>query len=124
MTNTDPDRLLLLDRIADRMPDVKLDEQEVEWKTMPDGVEALLVNGGGIDGGTGAFMVNHGDDIHIVARSQHSRRSVRSSSSRTGSASSPASRRTRSPATSPRTSRCNFRHPIAPATRQEGKQVK
>jgi hypothetical protein len=26
----------------------------------------LIVNGGGIDGGAGAFFANHGDDVHAV----------------------------------------------------------
>ena len=30
----------------------------------PDGAEALLVNGGGIDGGSGAYFANAGDDLH------------------------------------------------------------
>jgi hypothetical protein len=29
-------------------------------------VEALLVNGGGIDGGAGAHFANYGDDVHAV----------------------------------------------------------
>jgi hypothetical protein len=34
--------------------------------TLPDGAEALLVNGGGIDGGTGAYFANAGNDVHAV----------------------------------------------------------
>jgi hypothetical protein len=33
------------------MPEIDLDRQTVEWTTLDDGSEALLVNGGGIDGG-------------------------------------------------------------------------
>jgi hypothetical protein len=62
----DQDRLELLDRIADRIPELDLDRQSVEWTTLDDGHEALLVNGGGIDGGTGAFFANHGEDVHVV----------------------------------------------------------
>jgi hypothetical protein len=31
-----------------------------------DGHEALLVDGGGVDGGAGAFLANAGDDVHVV----------------------------------------------------------
>ena len=40
------------------MPEIDLDEQASQWTTLPDGAEALLVNGGGVDGGSGA-MVTH-----------------------------------------------------------------
>ena len=62
----DADRLELLDRIADRIPDLDLDRQQIEWTTLDDGAEALLVNGGGIDGGNGAYFANYGDDVHAV----------------------------------------------------------
>lgn len=65
----DADRLLLLDRIAERMPDLDLDQHEVAWHELPEdcgGGEALLVDGGGIDGGSGAYFVNAGDDLHVV----------------------------------------------------------
>jgi hypothetical protein len=29
-------------------------------------VEALLVNGGGIDGGDGGYFANHGEDVHAI----------------------------------------------------------
>ncbi len=63
------DRMELLDRLADRMPDLDLDQHEIEWKTLPDGGEALVVDGGGFDGGPGWFFVNapdDSDDIHAV----------------------------------------------------------
>ena len=66
MNRSDADRLLLLDRIAERVPELDLDQQSVEWTTLDDGHDALLVNGGGIDGGDGAFFVNAGDDVHAV----------------------------------------------------------
>ncbi len=66
MNETDADRLELLDRIAERLPELDLDQQSVEWMTLDDGHEALLVNGGGIDGGAGAFFANHGEDVHAV----------------------------------------------------------
>jgi hypothetical protein len=33
---------------------------------LPDGHEALLINGGGIDGGDGAYFANAGPDVHVV----------------------------------------------------------
>jgi hypothetical protein len=66
MTPTDHDRLTLLDRIAERMPDVDLSKQATTWTTLDDGAEALLVDGGGIDGGSGMFFANAGEDVHVV----------------------------------------------------------
>jgi hypothetical protein len=62
---SDADRLELLDRIADRVPELDLAQQSVEWTTLDDGAEALIVNGGGIDGGQGTFFANCGD-VHAV----------------------------------------------------------
>jgi hypothetical protein len=66
MDETDADRLELLDRIAKRIPDLDLDAQSVEWRTLDDGHEALLVNGGGLDGGNGVYFANAGEDLHAV----------------------------------------------------------
>jgi hypothetical protein len=66
MNETDADRLELLDRIAKRIPDLDLDAQSVEWRTLDDGHEALLVNGGGLDGGNGVYFANAGEDVHAV----------------------------------------------------------
>ncbi len=66
MDRSDADRLELLDRLADRVPELDLDRNEVEWTTLPDGHEALLVNGGGFDGGDGAYFANAGDGVHAV----------------------------------------------------------
>jgi hypothetical protein len=66
VNRSDADRLELLDRIEKRIPELDLDQNEVEWTTLPDGHEALLVNGGGIDGGDGAYFANAGDDVHAV----------------------------------------------------------
>src|SRR5262245_29412794 len=66
MEDHDADRLLLLDRIAERVPELDLDDERVEWTTLDDGHEALLVNGGGVDGGNGAFFANCGPDVHVV----------------------------------------------------------
>ena len=49
MDRPDTDRLELLDRIADRVPELDLDQNEVGWTTLEDGHEALLVNGAGFD---------------------------------------------------------------------------
>jgi hypothetical protein len=66
MNDRDVDRLELLDRIAERIPELDLEQQSVEWTTLDDGHEALLVNGGGLDGGNGAYFANAGDDLHAV----------------------------------------------------------
>ncbi len=63
---TDADRLAVLDRLADRVPELDLDPEQIEWMKLPDGHQALLVNGGGIDGGSGIFFANAGDDVHAV----------------------------------------------------------
>jgi hypothetical protein len=66
MTDRDADRLELLDRLAARVLELDLDHNEVEWTTLPDGHEALLVDGGGVDGGAGTFFANAGEDPHAV----------------------------------------------------------
>jgi len=63
---TDADRLELLDRIAERLPDLDLSEREIEWTTLPDGHEAILVDGGGVDGGRGVCIANVGEKLHAV----------------------------------------------------------
>ena len=62
----DADRLALLDRLADRIPELDLEQHEVEWLTLPDGAEALIVDGGGLDGGSGIYFANAGEDVHAV----------------------------------------------------------
>ncbi len=47
----DADRLELLDRIAERVPELDLDQQLVEWTTLDDGAEALIVNAAGSTAG-------------------------------------------------------------------------
>jgi hypothetical protein len=66
MDERDTDRLQLLDRIEHRVPELDLDQNEVEWTTLDDGHEAPLVDGGGIDGGEGAYFANCGEDVHVV----------------------------------------------------------
>jgi hypothetical protein len=92
VNRSDADRLALLDRIADRVPELDLDQHEVEWTTLDDGHQALLVNGGGIDGGNGAYFANHGDDVHAVGMLAPliPARSAASCSGRTAAATSPA----------------------------------
>jgi hypothetical protein len=45
LDHADADRLLLLDRIADRVPEIDLSQHSVAWTTLDDGSEALLVGG-------------------------------------------------------------------------------
>jgi hypothetical protein len=66
VNRSDTDRLELLDRLAERVPELDLDENDVEWTTLDDGHEALLVNGGGFDDRGGAFFANAGRDLHVV----------------------------------------------------------
>lgn len=66
LTESDADRLKLLDRIEKRMPDLDLAKHSVEWITLPDGHEGLVVDGGGLDGGEGAYFANAGDDVHAI----------------------------------------------------------
>jgi hypothetical protein len=66
MNERHQDRLELLDRVADRVPELDLEKQSVEWTTLDDGHDALLVNGGGIDGGSGAYFANAGEDLPAV----------------------------------------------------------
>jgi hypothetical protein len=65
MDDRDADRLELLDRIEKRIG-LDLDRHQVEWMTLDDGDEALLVDGGGLDGGKGAYFANAGEDVHAV----------------------------------------------------------
>ena len=66
MDERDADRFELLDRIAERTPGLDFAQQSIEWTTLNDGHEALLVNGGGFDGRNPAFFANSGDDVHAV----------------------------------------------------------
>ena len=66
MDARDTDRLELLDRLADRVPELDLDQNAVEWIEMPDGAQGLAVDGGGVDGGNGVYFANAGDDVHVV----------------------------------------------------------
>ena len=68
MNETDADRLELLDRIPERIPELDLDQREGEWTTLDDGHEAQLVDGGGIDGRSGTFFANAGEDLHAVGK--------------------------------------------------------
>ena len=66
MNERDADRRELLDRIAERVPELDLEQHEVEWVTLEDGHEAPLVDGGGIDGGNGTVFGCARDDVHAV----------------------------------------------------------
>jgi hypothetical protein len=61
----DTDRLELLDRLEKRVG-LDVNKHEVEWMTLEDGHEALLVDDGGLDGGKGAYFANAGEDVHAV----------------------------------------------------------
>jgi hypothetical protein len=65
MDQRDRERFELLDRVKDRLG-LDLDQHAIEWSETPDGAQALLVDGGGIDGGKGAYFANAGDDLHAV----------------------------------------------------------
>jgi hypothetical protein len=65
MDNRDAEQFELLDRIEARLG-LDLDQHEVEWITLDDGHEALLVDGGGLDGGNGVYFANAGEDVHAV----------------------------------------------------------
>jgi hypothetical protein len=60
------DRFELLDRLAERVPELDLAGHEVEWRQLEDGYEALLVDGGSLDGGDGIYFANAGADVHAV----------------------------------------------------------
>ena len=67
MDKRDAERLELLDRIAERLPELDLGQHQVDWTEMPDdGAEALLLDGGGIDLGDGFTITTDGDDLHAV----------------------------------------------------------
>jgi hypothetical protein len=60
------DRLELLDRRDDRVPELDLAQCSIEWTTLDERhQEALLVNGG-LDGRNGSYFANCGDDVHAV----------------------------------------------------------
>lgn len=63
---SDADRLAVLDRLDHRIPELDLAQHSTAWTTLPDGSEALLVDGGGLDGGNGIYFANAGDDLHAV----------------------------------------------------------
>lgn len=67
MNTEDRERLELLDRIAERLPDLDLDLHPLEWTTMPDdGSQGLLVDGGGFDGRNGFTIASRGQNLHVV----------------------------------------------------------
>lgn len=65
LDDRDADRLELLDRLADRVG-LDPDKHSIEWTTLDDGHEALLVDGGGLDGGDGAYFANAGEDVRAI----------------------------------------------------------
>jgi hypothetical protein len=57
--------LELLDRLAESRSRAR-PRAAFSRTTLDDGSEALLVDGGGIDGGTGGYFANAGEDVHAV----------------------------------------------------------
>jgi hypothetical protein len=65
MEDRTEEQLELLDRIKDRIG-FDPGQHEIAWQELEDdGAVALLVDGGGFDGGDGAFFVNEGEDLHV-----------------------------------------------------------
>jgi hypothetical protein len=63
----DANRLELLDRITQRVPDLDLGKHSVEWMTLSTTARRRCsVDGGGIDGGPGAYSADAGDDVDVV----------------------------------------------------------
>jgi hypothetical protein len=48
------------------IPGLDLDQHEIKWTALDDGHQALLLDGGGFDCGTGIFFCNAGNDLHAV----------------------------------------------------------
>ena len=48
------------------MPELDLAKRDIKWARLEDGAEALVVDGGGFDGGAGIYFANAGDDVHAV----------------------------------------------------------
>ncbi len=67
MAPTDAERLELLDRIEKRIPELDLDQHDVEWIEMPDGAQGLAVNGGGFAGDGTGFTFANGPDDNVTA---------------------------------------------------------
>ena len=59
------DRLELLDRIDERVPELDLDQHPIEWTEMPDGAPGLAIDGRD-DGGNGYVYVNYREDLHAI----------------------------------------------------------
>ena len=65
LNETDTDRLELLDRIEARIPDSTWTRSRSSGPRWTTGTRRC-VNGGGIDGGAGAYFANAGEDLHAV----------------------------------------------------------
>lgn len=64
---TDTLRLTLLDRLAERCPELgNVGDHEVDWLPLDDGDEALVLDRSGFATGTGAYFVLSGDDVLAI----------------------------------------------------------
>ena len=59
------ERFELLDAIKARLG-LDVNQHEIEWTELPDGHVALLVDGGRLNGGDGAYFAMAGEDLHAV----------------------------------------------------------
>jgi hypothetical protein len=66
MNEADAERLELLDRIAERVPELDLDQNEIEWTTLDDGHERCSSTAAGSTVATAPTFANHGEDVHVV----------------------------------------------------------
>jgi len=53
-------------RVVFERNNLDLARHSVDWMTLDDNHAALRVDGGGIDGGKGAYFANAGEDLHVV----------------------------------------------------------
>jgi hypothetical protein len=53
---------------SEENPPLDVEQHAIDWMTLDDGHEALLVNGAELDGGRGTSFANAGEDVHAVGR--------------------------------------------------------
>jgi hypothetical protein len=67
LTDVEQNRLTLLDRLADRCPDLgTVAEHEVEWMELPEGNEALVLDRSRFTEGRGAYFMLEGENVLAV----------------------------------------------------------
>jgi hypothetical protein len=59
LSEQDADRLELLDRLAERVPKLDLDQYSIEWDTLSDGHAVLHV-------GCDTSFANYGEELHAL----------------------------------------------------------